>query len=192
VPLTDLYSCREAGYLALQCPGREHYHVQAEGVYLEILRADGSACAPGETGQVVITVLHNFALPLIRYAIGDHAEAGAACDCGRGLPVIRRILGRVRNMLRLPDGGVRYPRFGETQFALVAPVRQFQVIQRSLREIEVALVVARVLSAGEEDALRALVAKNLGAVFDIRFSYHDEIQRLPSGKYEDFRSEVLP
>lgn len=190
VPLTDLYSCREAGYLALQCPQHEHYHVQAEGVYLEILRADGSSCVPGETGQVVITGLHNFAMPLIRYAIGDHAEVGMSCDCGRTLPVIRRIHGRVRNMLRLPDGGVRYPRFGETQFARIAPVRQFQVVERSLREIEVALVVARELDVDEEGALRALVTKNLGAVFDIRFSYHDEIERLPSGKYEDFRSEV--
>jgi len=191
VPLTDVYSCREAGYLALQCPGREHYHVQSEGVYIEILRADGSPCAPGETGQVVITVLHNFAMPLIRYAVGDHAEVGAPCDCGRNLPVIRRILGRVRNMLHLPGGGTRYPRFGETQFARIAPVRQYQVIQRSLRDIEVALVVARALSADEEQELRALVEKNLGAAFDIRFSYHDEIARLPSGKYEDFRSEVI-
>lgn len=190
VPVTDMYSCREAGYLALQCPQHDHYHVQSEGVYIELLREDGSACAPGETGQVVITVLHNFAMPLIRYAIGDHAEAGAPCDCGRGLPVIRRIHGRVRNMLRLPDGGARYPRFGETQFAGIAPVRQFQVIQRSLHVIEVALVVERTLTAAEEESLRALIGKNLGCDFDIGFSYHAEIPRLVSGKYEDFRSEV--
>jgi hypothetical protein len=93
-------------------------------------------------------------------------------------------------MLRLPGGGARYPRFGEAQFGGIAPVRQFQVIQRSLHGIEVALVVERPLSAAEEDALRALVAKNLGGGFDIGFSYHEEIPRLASGKYEDFRSEV--
>lgn len=191
VPLTDIYSCREVGYLALQCPQHEHYHVQAEGVYLELLNAAGEQCAPGESGRVVITPLHNFAMPLIRYEIGDYAEAGEPCDCGRGLPVIRRILGRVRNMLRLPGGGMRYPRFGEAQFGKVAPVRQFQVLQRTLQDIEVALVVARPLTVDEETALRELVLNNLGHRFAVTFSYHDDIPRAASGKYEDFRSEVV-
>lgn len=191
VPVTDMYTCREAGYLALQCPLHEHYHVQAEGVYFELLNAAGGPCAPGETGRVVITPLHNFAMPLIRYEIGDHAEAGEPCDCGRGLPVIRRILGRVRNMLRLPGGGMRHPRFGEAEFGQVAPVRQFQVVQRALQEIEVALVVARPLTADEEALLRDLVLKNLGHQFAVRFTYHDDIPRAASGKYEDFRSEVV-
>jgi phenylacetate-CoA ligase len=112
VPLTDIYSCSELGYLALQCPGQEHYHVQSEGVYLELLNAAGRHCAPGESGRVVVTSLHNFAMPLIRYDLGDYAEAGEHCACGRSLPVIRRILGRVRNMLRLPGGDLRSPRFG--------------------------------------------------------------------------------
>jgi len=191
VPVTDIYSCREVGYIALQCPRHEHYHVQAEGVYLELLNAAGEACAPGEVGRVVITPLHNFAMPLIRYEIGDYAEAGEPCDCGRGLPVIRRILGRVRNMLRLPDGGMRYPRFGEAQFGTIAPVRQFQVVQKSLAEIEVALVVARPLTVAEEDALRTLILKNLGHSFSVAFAYRDDIPLPASGKYEDFRSEVV-
>ncbi|MDP1537458.1 MAG: hypothetical protein Q8L95_09780 [Burkholderiales bacterium] len=190
VPVTDMYSCREAGYLALQCPQHEHYHVQAEGVYLELLNANDEPCVPGETGRVVITPLHNFAMPLIRYEIGDYAEAGAPCDCGRGLPVINRILGRVRNMLRLPGGGMRYPRFGESQFGSIAPVRQFQVVQKSLSDIEVTLVVARPLTSAEEDALRTLILKNLGHQFAVSFVYCEDIPRSASGKYEDFRSEV--
>ena len=51
--------------------------------------------------------LHNFAMPLIRYAIGDLAEVGAACPCGRTLPVLRRVLGRTRDMLVLPSGEKR-------------------------------------------------------------------------------------
>ena len=190
VPVTDMYSCREAGYLALQCPGHEHYHVQAEGIYLELLDEHGQPCAPGTLGRVVITVLHNFAMPLIRYDIGDYAEAGDPCDCGRGLPVIRRIVGRVRNMLRLPDGGMRHPRFGEAQFGRIAPVRQFQVIQKTLHDIEVALVVAHPLTPAEEDTLRVLIIKNLAHPFTVAFVYRDDIPRSAGGKYEDFRSEV--
>lgn len=190
VPVTDMYSCREAGYLALQCPGHEHYHVMAEGVHLELLNAAGAPCAPGEMGRVVISTLHNFAMPLIRYDIGDYAEAGEPCACGRGLPVLRRIVGRVRNMLRLPGGGVRHPRFGEAQFGTVAPVRQFQVVQKTLADIEVALVVARPLTVDEEQTLRALILKNLAGPFNVAFVYRDDIPRSAGGKYEDFRSEV--
>jgi phenylacetate-CoA ligase len=191
VPLSDMYSCREAGYLALQCPQHEHYHVQSESIYLELLNAVGKPCVAGEKGRVVITTLHNFAMPLIRYEIGDFAEAGELCDCGRGLPVIRRIFGRVRNMLRLPDGSQRHPRFGESQFGAIAPVLQFQVVQKSLSEIEVALVVARALTTDEENTLRTLILKNLGYPFNLTFSYRAEIPLLASGKYEDFRSEIV-
>lgn len=190
VPLTDLYSCSEGGYLALQCPRHDHYHVQAEGVYLEVLDAQGQPCAPGETGRVVITPLHNYAMPLIRYEIGDNATVGAPCDCGRTLPVLAAIHGRVRNMLRLPDGSVRHPRFGEREFGGIAPVRQYQVVQKTLHDIEVALVVARPLTAAEEDALRALIVASLRHPFAVRFVYREAIARADSGKFEDFRSEV--
>lgn len=88
VPLSHSYIRGEIGPLALQCPGSEHYHVQSEAVYVEVLRDDGAPCSPGEPGQVVATPLHNFAMPLLRYELGDMAALGEACGCGRGLPVI--------------------------------------------------------------------------------------------------------
>ncbi len=94
VPLKDSYSCEEAGYLAMQCPEHEVLHVQSENLLLEVVGDDGRPCGPGEVGQVLVTSLHNFATPLIRYALGDLAEVGAPCACGRGLPVIARVLGR--------------------------------------------------------------------------------------------------
>ena len=69
-----MYSAAEAGAIAFQCREHGRYHVQAESVLLEVLRPDGSACAPGETGQVVLTPFHNFAMPLLRYAIDDMAS----------------------------------------------------------------------------------------------------------------------
>ncbi len=95
-PVVDAYSAQEGGYMAMQCPKHDHYHVQSETVMLEVVDPDGRACAPGEVGLVVVTPLHNFAMPLVRYVQGDYAEAGGRCDCGRGLPVLSRILGRVR------------------------------------------------------------------------------------------------
>lgn len=164
--------------------------MQSEGVYIEILDAAGQPCAPGQVGRVVITPLHNFAMPMIRYEIGDWAEAGASCDCGRCLPVITKIHGRTRTMLRLPDGAMRHPRFGERQFGAIAPIRQFQVVQKSLRHVNVSLVVARPLTHAEENKLRALIIENLGHPFEVTFAYLEEIARAESGKFEDFHSEV--
>lgn len=95
VAVTDLYSCTEIGTMALECSEHHRLHIQMEGAMVEILRDDGQPCAPGETGEVVATSLHNFAMPLIRYAVGDRAVAGAPCPCGRGLATIARIVGRV-------------------------------------------------------------------------------------------------
>ena len=190
VPLTDAYSSQEAGYLALQCPGHEHYHVQSESVMLEILDEQGAACAPGETGRVVLTTLHNFAMPLIRYEIGDYAEAGAPCPCGRGLPVITRILGRQRNMLTLPDGRRRWPSFPSEKWSYAAPVRQLQIIQRTRERIEIRVVPERALSDGERARFIGAMQDCLGHAFILDLREVAEIPRSASLKYEDFISEI--
>ena len=64
VRAVDMYSAHEVGYMALQCPNRHHYHVQSEGVLIEILDEHNNECIRGEIGRVVVTVLHNFAMPV--------------------------------------------------------------------------------------------------------------------------------
>jgi phenylacetate-CoA ligase len=190
VPLVDMYTTQEAGYLALQCPEHVHYHIQSEHVIVEILDENGRPCAAGETGRVVVTDLHNFATPLIRYDIGDYAEAGAPCDCGRGLPVITKIHGRQRNMIQLPDGTRHWPLLSYDKFIEFAPIKQFQFVQKTLEIIEVKFVTGRPLNSEEEARLRKLINSRLGDAFDLQFTYHDEIPRSASGKFEDFRSEI--
>lgn len=191
-PAVDTYSAQEAGPLALQCPEHPHYHVQSENVLLEVVDARGHACKPGETGRVLITTLHNFAMPLIRYEIGDYAEVGPPCPCGRGLPVLSRILGRVRNMLVLPNGEQRWPSLAATFYRDVAPVVQHQLVQHDLETIEARLVVERPLHSDEEERLRAMIVERLGHPFKLRFSYPACIERSASGKYEEFLSRVEP
>ena len=190
VPVSDAYSAMETGVLAMQCPEHTTYHVQSECVCVEILDEDGMPCGPGEVGRVVVTELSNFAMPLIRYAIGDYAEVGEPCPCGRGLPVLNRILGRSRNMLRLASGDRLWPKFGLPRFPQVAPVRQSQVVQKSLDTLEVRLVTERPLDSDEEQRLGEMICGAVGIPFNVVFSYHDEIPRSASGKYEDFLSEV--
>jgi phenylacetate-CoA ligase len=187
LPLADIYSCEEAGYLALQCPAvPEHYHVQAENVLIEVLDAHGAPCPPGASGEVVLTTLHNFAMPLVRYAIGDFAEAGPPCPCGRGLPVLRRIHGRARNLVRLPDGSRHWPSFPAEDWLAIAPVRQFRLRQTALKRIEVDVVVDGGFDEGLTAALQAMLRRRLGHPFDIVLHACADIPRGPGGKFEDF------
>ncbi|MEK9723127.1 MAG: hypothetical protein VW405_06535, partial [Rhodospirillaceae bacterium] len=101
--------------------------------------------------------LHNFAMPFLRYAVGDFAEVGEACPCGRGLPVLNRIIGREQNMLSLPGDAKRWTPLSEggiRKLLKLAPIREYQFVQKSLDEMEVRLVVARPLSADEAAAVR--------------------------------------
>lgn len=190
VRVTDVYSSDEAGYCALQCPESGRYHVQSEGVLLEVLDDHNRSCAPGTVGRIVVTSLHNFATPLVRYDIGDFAEAGGPCPCGRGLPVLKRILGRVRNMLRLRSGASFWPMLGTRDLSDIAPIVQQQVVQKSYDSIEIRLVVSRRLTAGEEDKLRALIKDRFPPEFNLALVYCDHIPRGAGGKFEEFLSEV--
>lgn len=188
VEIADVYSCEEAGYIALQCPRHEHYHVQSENLLVEILDEAGRPCAPGETGRVVITTLHNFAMPLIRYELGDYAEVGEPCECGRGLPVLTRILGRRRNMVVLPDGRRHWPSMPSAMWHAVAPIEQFQVAQTGIGSLEVKYVMGRPLSQEEIAGLEQALAVKLSHAFDIVWQRVDAIERGQGGKYEDFIS----
>ncbi|MBT8420523.1 MAG: phenylacetate--CoA ligase family protein [Gammaproteobacteria bacterium] len=190
IPVADAYSANEVGYIALQCQEQGNYHIQSENLYVEIIDDKGKPCAPGETGKVVVTTLHNFAMPLIRYQIGDYAEVGEPCSCGRGLPVLARILGRVRNMLVLPTGEKYWPSSGSLALPNIAPIKQQQTIQKDSEHIEVRLVVGRPLTREEEEQARKVVISKLGYDFKISFVYLDKIERSAGGKFEEFMSEL--
>lgn len=186
VEIADMYSCEEAGYIALQCPLHEHYHVQGENLLVEVLRPDGTPCEVGETGEVALTTLHNFALPLIRYRLGDYAEMGPPCDCGRGLPVLRHIHGRQRNMLVLPDGTRHWPSFPSVMWTSVAPIEQFQLVQRTPDRLEINYVMARELTADEKARLEAALTERLHYPLGFDWQRHDRLERSQGGKFEDF------
>lgn len=190
VPVVDAYSSEEIGYMALQCPQSERYHIQSENVFVEVLDGNNRPCAPGETGRVVITTLHNFAMPLIRYEILDYAEAGDKCPCGRGLPVVNRVLGRQRNMVTLPDGKQHWPSFPAESWASIAPIRQIQLVQRELDLIVVRVVTDSPLGDAQESRLREALQERLGYPFRITLEYRESIERGANFKYEDFVSEL--
>ena len=190
-PVVDMYTTEEVGYVALQCPKHEHLHVQSEGVIVEVLDDTGAPAAPGELGRVVVTALHNLSMPLIRYDIGDLGELGPPCDCGRGLPVLRRVVGRSRGLFTLPSGERRWPLVGFARFREVAPaIRQFQIVQETRNLITARFTVDAPLTADEEGALTEVIRAALRHPFAVRFECPAVIAREKNGKLHDVWSRV--
>lgn len=190
--IADIYTCQEMGYLALQCPENGHYHVQSENVLLEVVRDDGLPCKPGEVGRVLLTSLHNFASPLIRYEVGDLAEVGEPCSCGRRLPVLKRIVGRERQMFVFPDGSKRWPGIWVASIPQHTGVKfsQIQVVQTHLDRLLIRIVPIGALGENERQRIAAYFRQSLMFDFQCSFETLDEIPRSTGGKYEDFRCEV--
>ena len=192
VPVIDSYSSQELGYVALQCPASGLYHVMGESLIVEILGEDGTPCEVGQVGRVVATDLHNFATPLVRYDIGDYAEVAAPCACGRGLATLKRIVGRERNLIVMPDGSRHWPLVGFHRFRDVAPVAQYQLVQQTREDIEVRLVVDTPLSEKQQSDLGQVILEALGP-FKLRFVYFDgALPRGPNGKFDEFVCNVSP
>lgn len=192
VSVVDNYSATEIGTLAIQCPETESLHVQSELLILEVLHEDGSPCQPGETGRVVVTPFHNFASPLIRYELGDLAEVGGPCACGRSLPTLTRVVGRERNLLVLPNGEKVFPdfRLGQESALTDLPIRQYQVIQKKPDKLELKLAVSSRLSPDQEKTLCGYFDRIFGYTFKYRIQYVASIPRAASGKYEVVKSEL--
>jgi phenylacetate-CoA ligase len=187
VSISDRYSSEELGMIAIEC---HHglYHLMSESLIVEILTEDDRPCQAGEVGRVVATDLHNFATALLRYDTRDYAEVGPPCTCGLRLPTLKRIMGRTRNMLRLPGGQSLWPTFGLRQPGEWVPIKQFQVIQTHLDQLEVRLHVPRPFTEAEESALRQRIVQRLAPhAFSIRFIYFDQpLTQGPNGKFEEF------
>ncbi len=192
VPLVDSYSAQEVGTIALQCPEHPHYHVQSESLLVEVLDPAGRPCGPGQTGRVVVTSLHNFATPLIRYELGDYAEVGEPCPCGRGLPVLRRILGRTRNMLRLPSGDEVWPRLRIHHYsdAVGEEIEQAQIVQETRERLQLRLVTKARLGKPQEKKLIRLLQEAVGYSFAVSIRDPGTLKRSKSGKFEEFVSLV--
>jgi phenylacetate-CoA ligase len=192
--IADTYGAQETEHIAAQCPDCKEYHISAESSFVEVLRPDGSRCAPGEVGRVVVTPLYNYAMPLIRYDIGDFAEVGAVRPrCSRRLPTLRRILGRYRNMFRFRDGTTKWPFVDNIKLLEFIPAKQWQLVQIDWDRIEIRYVPqsAAVQEQFDSEALTTRVRNVLGQPVDVVLRRVENIARSANGKYEDCIS-LLP
>jgi len=186
----DIYSCQEIGYIALQCPQHNHYHLQAETCFVEVLDDNNQVCRPGEMGRVVVTHLHNYSMPLVRYEIGDYAIAGGSCDCGINLPVVERIIGRTRNLVSYPNGKRNWPSYNPMKLMELLPNVQFQLIQKSLDTLLLRIGTNKPIDDEVFLQVKTIINEAMGYPFNIQLEQLQIIPRSKSGKYEEFLSEV--
>ena len=183
IDIEDIYSSNEVNCISLECPGTGLQHTMTDTLIVEVLNEQGEQCDVGQVGRVVVTDFYNTMNPLIRYDIGDYAEVGGACPCGRHLPTLKRIVGRERGLFRRPNGDKFWPKAGQYAAAELVKVNQWQIIQHSLDDIEYKLVTDEPLTEDIKEKLLAIFRKSLG--FDcVRITeYRDPIPT--NGKYEE-------
>ncbi|MBX3025587.1 glycosyltransferase [bacterium] len=189
----DKYGSREFSGIAWECEQHDGHHVVAESFIVEILR-DGRPARPGELGEVVITDLNNLVMPLIRYRIGDLAVAmdpAVPCACGRGLPRIGRIEGRVQAVI-VADNGAYIPGtfFSHLFKDYDHVVRQYQVVQERRGAIRLRIVRGTRFSDEQFDEILALMRRYLGAAMQIDVEFTPRIDMVRTGKHRSIVSSI--
>jgi phenylacetate-CoA ligase len=116
--------------VAIQCGAGSAYHINAESVIVEVVDAAGRPLPAGQEGNIVLTNLHAYAMPFIRYVVGDvGALAAGQCACGRGLPLLNHVAGRSSDQLTLPSGRGLVMWFFTDVFRQMPGVESFQMRQ---------------------------------------------------------------
>lgn len=162
--IIDRYSCEETGWIALQCPSNEHLHVLNATTLLEIVDTAGKPCPVGTPGRVLLTSLHSYAMPILRYELGDVAEWGPPCGCGMTLPVLGRMWGRSRHQLKLPSGTLPMPFLGD-ELGAISAIHAFRILQYAGSDIELQLELVQPLTPTEIHTVRSIFDSNgLGTV----------------------------
>jgi phenylacetate-CoA ligase len=183
-PAFETYGSRETMLIAAECDLHRGMHLAEENVFVEIVGTDGRTMHDGEAGDVVVTDLHNFAMPFIRYANGDMATMARAprCPCGRGLRKLERVEGRRCDTLHDAQG---MPIPGMLFIALLARsddlVRKFQVVQHEDGSVVLRAVPGRGWSERERDRLAARLRGQLHGL-PLTVETCDDIPPDPSGK----------
>ena len=194
-PVFNRYGSREVGIIAAECEHHCGLHVIPGVQHVEVLRPDGTQAGPGEIGEVVITPLRNFAMPLIRYRIGDTALwANKSCSCGRGWPLLETVTGRVTDSFVTRDGSLVHGGYFRLLFFSEDWVGKYQIIQESVDRISISVVLDTASDAMTQYERRCRnIEEDIHVVMGkctVDWDIVPDIAPLDSGKYRYVMSKV--
>lgn len=182
-PVANGYGSRDAGFIAHQCP-HGSMHLSAEHIVVELLDPQGRSVPPGEVGEIVVTHLASDEFPFVRYSTGDMAAmATQACSCGRGLPVLEKVLGRSTDFIRTASGNLMHALALIYEVRDKPGVRAFKFIQAEDLSLELLLVAGPELNEDIERQIRAGLLARMGAGTVLNIRRVSDIAPEKSGKY---------
>lgn len=192
IPVRATYSAQEVGPIGFEC---EHvagnYHVATSNVIVEISFDERYELGPVKVGRVLVTHLHSYATPFIRYDIGDIASLSPACQCGHDGPTLSNIYGRGKNLLKHVDGTISPFYLTAAEITKVAECNEFRIRQTGLRTLVVEIGGKGELGLGEKEGLISLLKMHAGDEFEIEVKAVPEIDWRGSVKRLGFYNEVL-
>jgi phenylacetate-CoA ligase len=192
IPVRANYSSEEVGLIASECKDcPEHLHVAQSNVIVEVDNRDSVVVGNARLGRVLVTHLHSYATPFVRYDIGDLATLSKACRCGHDGPVLSNIYGRKKRLIKHPDGSVS--RFGISAGRILEIVQcdEYRIRQTALDIIEVEIGGVEQLTADQKTALKRLFKKRAGDDFQIHLNAVRSINWGSAAKKLAFHSEVF-
>jgi phenylacetate-CoA ligase len=185
-----LYSSEEGYKIAATCETGKHYHLNSELNFIEVLDAAGHPCAIGEVGRVVITPLFNTAQPLVRYELGDIAIRGANCSCGKTLPVLQEISGRINDMFLFPGNRRVAPSLPDKEFTFGLGAKIWQLVQVAPLVVELRYVQKDSGERINEDLATTIILKKLHSSLQVKFVKLEAIPLTAAGKFIQYKSEL--
>lgn len=190
-PVANGYGGRDAGFIAHECP-QGGMHLTAEDIVVEIVDAQGRSVADGTSGEIVVTHLATADFPFVRYRTGDMAvRDGAACPCGRGLPLLRELQGRATDFVVAADGTVMHGLALIYVIRDLPGVQSFKITQFSREHTRVEVVPADGYEPALHDRIVAGFKARLGPAVDIDVQAVAAIAPEKSGKYRYVVSHAL-
>lgn len=182
-PVFETYGSREFMLIGAECELHCGMHLSMENLLVEVLDDSGVPTPDGEEGNVVITDLFNWGMPFIRYVNGDRAIAGfTQCRCGRGLPLLRSIVGRQLDVISTSSGKIIPGELFPHLFKDYAAVRQFQVQQHQLDQIEIKLVGDESLNEEYCQQIHDRIVQCVGDQVGVRLDLVSNIPLTAAGK----------
>ena len=188
----DYYGSSEAGRVAGECSAG-NLHVFKFSCHAEILDLTGKPALPGEDGRLILTPLHNYAMPLIRYDSSDVAQVGPKeCPCGCPLPTLKRIAGRTVEFFITRKGDLVAGGRIMNLMRTCGWILGFQALQKDIDQVTIFYKQAAHSTASQEDIKRVNVGitELMGSQCKIEWEETEEIPCSPNGKRPYARSLV--
>jgi phenylacetate-coenzyme A ligase PaaK-like adenylate-forming protein len=192
IPVRSSYSSEEFGWIGTECedcPGS--FHVAESNVIIEIDDRNSVLVGGSKLGKVLVTHLHSYATPFVRYDIGDFATVAESCQCGHDGPVLSNIYGEKKKLLKRTDGGIVPFSVKAEKILNVVKCDEYRIRQIGLGAIEVEIGGIDQLSTDQIAALNALLKQEAGDQFEIRIKAVRKIDWGTDMKRLGFRSEVF-